>query len=140
MMTSPRQVLSVRSSISLHLDYWKGLWTLSVRFSFLFEPVRAQVPFAYNATEERKPSFLFFIFPMKEISLFLYYYPSFSSLLVSRTLLCILADLNNVLVWMVSIRSPISKFFSPFTNPLETVQCALITCGITVTFMFHSFF
>ena len=33
---------------------------------------------------------------------------------VSRTLLSILAVLNNVVVWMVSTRPPTSKFSSPF--------------------------
>ena len=59
---------------------------------------------------------------------------------VSRTLLSILADLNNVVVWMASTRPLISKFSNPCTNPLVTVQSAQITTGITVTFMFNSFF
>ena len=59
---------------------------------------------------------------------------------VSRTLLSILAVLNNVVVWMVSTRPPTSKFSSPFCNPLVTVLNAPITIGIIVTFMFHSFF
>ena len=40
---------------------------------------------------------------------------------VSRTLLSILVVLNNVVVWMVSIR-PISKSSSPFNNPLVTIK------------------
>ena len=56
---------------------------------------------------------------------------------VSRTLLNILADLNNV-VWMVSTRPLISKSSSPCINPLVTVPRAPITIGITVTFMFYS--
>ena len=44
------------------------------------------------------------------------------SLQVSRTFLSILADINNAVVWMVSVPS----------TP--------ITVGITVTFKFHSFF
>ena len=59
---------------------------------------------------------------------------------VSRTLLRILADLNNVVVWMVSTRPLISKFFCPCINHLLTVPSAPITIGITVTFMFHFFF
>ena len=43
-------------------------------------------------------------------------------------------------VWIVSIRPLISKFSSPFTNPLVTVLRAPITIGITVTFTFHIFF
>ena len=35
---------------------------------------------------------------------------------VSRTFLSILADLNNVVVWLVSTRPLISKFSSPFNN------------------------
>ena len=53
---------------------------------------------------------------------------------VSRTLLSILADLNTSVIWMVSMSS------SPFINPLVTVPSAPITIGITVTFIFHSFF
>ena len=59
---------------------------------------------------------------------------------VSRTLLSILAVLNNAVVWMVSTRPPTSKPSSPFSNPLVTVPNAPITIGIIVTFMFHSFF
>ena len=59
---------------------------------------------------------------------------------VSRTLLSILAVLNNVVVWMVSIRTPTSKYSSLFNNPLVTVPNAPITIGIIVTCMFHSFF
>ena len=40
---------------------------------------------------------------------------------VSRTLLSILAILNNAVVWMVSTRPPTSKSSSPFSNPLVTV-------------------
>ena len=59
---------------------------------------------------------------------------------VSRTLLSILAVLNNAVVWMVSTRSPTSKSSRPFSNSLVTVPKAPITIGIIVTFMFHSFF
>ena len=41
---------------------------------------------------------------------------------------------------MASMRPLISKSSSPCINPLMTVPRALITIGITVTFMFHSFF
>ena len=59
---------------------------------------------------------------------------------VSRTLLSILAVLNNVVVWMFSIRPPTSKSSRPFNNHLVTVPKAPITIGIIITFMFHSFF
>ena len=59
---------------------------------------------------------------------------------VSRTLLSILADLNNAVVWMVSTRPVISKSSSLCTNPLVNVTRAPITIGIIATFMFHSFF
>ena len=59
---------------------------------------------------------------------------------VFKTLLSILLDLNNVVVRMASTRPPTSKSSSPLTNPLVTVANALITIGIIVTFMFHSFY
>ena len=59
---------------------------------------------------------------------------------VFRTFLSILADLRNVVVWMVSICPLISKFFSPFANSLRVVSSAPTTIGIIVTFMFYSFF
>ena len=59
---------------------------------------------------------------------------------VSKTLLSILAVLNNLVVWMVSTRPPTSKSFCLFNNLLVTVPKAPITIGIIVTFMFHNFF
>ena len=59
---------------------------------------------------------------------------------VSRTLLSILAVLNNAVVWMVSARPPTFKSSSPSNSPLVTVPNAPITIGIIVTCMFHSFF
>ena len=58
---------------------------------------------------------------------------------VSRTLLRILTDLDNVVVWMVSTRPLISKSASPCTKPLLTVLSTTITIGIHATFMSHSF-
>ena len=49
---------------------------------------------------------------------------------VSRTLLSILAVLNNVIVWMVSTRPLTSESSSPFSTPFVTVPNAPITIGI----------
>ena len=59
---------------------------------------------------------------------------------VSSTLLSILDNLNNEVVWMVDTRPIISISSSPYINPLVTVPRASISIGINVTFMFHSFF
>ena len=59
---------------------------------------------------------------------------------VSKTRFSILADLNNVVVRMVSTLRFISKSTNPFIYHLVTVPRALIKIGINVTFMFHSFF
>ena len=59
---------------------------------------------------------------------------------VSRTLLSILVDLNNAVVWMISSCPLISQSSSPCSNPLGIVPNALITIGLTVTYMFLFFF
>ena len=59
---------------------------------------------------------------------------------VSRTLLSILVDLTNAIVWMASTCPRISKSSSPSINPLGIVPRAPTITGITVFFMFHSFF
>ena len=61
------------------------------------------------------------------------------SLQVSTTLLRILADLNNAIVWMVSTRPLISNSSNPFINTFVTVPRAPIIIGINITFMFHNF-
>ena len=52
---------------------------------------------------------------------------------ISRTLLSILADLNNADVGIVSIRFLISNFSNPLPKPLETVPSESIIIGIIVT-------
>ena len=59
---------------------------------------------------------------------------------VSRTLLRILADLNNGVILMISASSVISNSFSPWTNSLMIVPRTSITIGKNDTLMFHSFF
>ena len=62
------------------------------------------------------------------------------SLQVSRTLLSILADLNYIVVWMVSIHPLVTMSSSLYSNLLVTVPSAWIRIGITVIFMFHCFY
>ena len=50
---------------------------------------------------------------------------------ISRTLLSILADLTNAVVWKVSTRPFISKSSSPCTYPLVIAPSASITIGVT---------
>ena len=59
---------------------------------------------------------------------------------ISKTLVSVLAVLNNVVVWIVYTPPLSSRSSSPFNNPLLTVPKAPVTIGIIVTFMFHSFF
>ena len=54
---------------------------------------------------------------------------------VFRTLLRILADFNNAVVWMVSTRPLISKSSAPCTSPLVTVPKEPIIVDITVIFI-----
>ena len=58
---------------------------------------------------------------------------------VSRTLLSILVDLNNVVIWMVYTHPLISKSSSTLNNHSVTVLWAPITTSINATFMFHIF-
>ena len=57
--------------------------------------------------------------------------------LISRTLLSILADLNNTVIWMVSILHLISNSSSLSSKPFGTIPSASITIGITVTLSFY---
>ena len=59
---------------------------------------------------------------------------------VSKTILSILADINNIIHCMVSTRPLISKSSSCCTNLLVTVPSLLSTIGIIVIFMFQCFF
>ena len=59
---------------------------------------------------------------------------------VLGTLLSILADINNVVVWMVSTCPFIFKPSIPFTNALWIVPSAEIKSGVTVIIISHSFF
>ena len=61
------------------------------------------------------------------------------SLQVFRTLLSILTDLQNVLVWMVYTRPLISKSSRHSIKHLVTVPIDQDTIGIAVTFMFIVF-
>ena len=54
---------------------------------------------------------------------------------VSRTLLSILAVLNNAVVWTVSTCPPTSKSSSPFNDAFVAVPKAPIIIGIIVTFI-----
>ena len=58
----------------------------------------------------------------------------------SKTLLSILAYLNNAVVKMVSTCLLIANSSSPCTSLLGTVPSVATTIGITVTFMFQNFF
>ena len=59
---------------------------------------------------------------------------------VSRTPPGILADLNNPIVWIVSILPLISISFNLSSKSFGTVPNAQITIAAIVTLMFHSFF
>ena len=59
---------------------------------------------------------------------------------VYKTLLSILADLNDAVVWMISVRPQISNSSIPVTKRLGIIPSAKIKTGITINFMFHTFF
>ena len=48
-------------------------------------------------------------------------------------------DLNNIVLWMVSLRPLIFNSSSPLNKPLRIVASAPVTIGITSTFMPHRF-
>ena len=57
---------------------------------------------------------------------------------VSKTLLSILADLNNAVAWMVSICPLISNSSKSLSKILVTVLSTLIKIGISIPHIFHS--
>ena len=59
---------------------------------------------------------------------------------VIRTLLSILAGLNNDVAWILSTRRFICNSSTCCTNPLVTIPRAPITIRTTITFTFHTFF
>ena len=59
---------------------------------------------------------------------------------ISGTLLSILADLSNAVVWMVSIFLLIFNSFSPFFKPSGTAPSEPTTIGITSIHMFRGLF
>ena len=58
---------------------------------------------------------------------------------MSRTLLSIRVDLGNAMIWMVSILSDFQSFKSFLRAPKDRSE-ASTTVGMTLTFMFYSFF
>ena len=56
----------------------------------------------------------------------------------SKTLLGILADLDNALVWMALILSLISNSSCPFSKALGSIPSTLTTIDITINLMFKS--
>ena len=58
---------------------------------------------------------------------------------VSRTFISILADLNDVVFWIVLIRPPIFNSSSTFSRHLGTVSSVPITMGNIVSLKFHNF-
>ena len=121
--------------------WWQGLvfwnsfqemfisWNLRLFYTFLFLWWILVSPYYYYFKTFQSPFILALVdgFSLKWLQ-------------VSRTLLSILADLNNAVVWMVSTHPLTSMPSSPCTNPLVTAPSSPITIGISVTFMFHSFF
>ena len=59
---------------------------------------------------------------------------------VSKILLSILANLNNAVVWIVSIWHLTFNSASLFPKPLKTIPSESTTISITVTFMCHNLF
>ena len=127
-------------------DLRDGMWEA---IQILFWRVLLQGRFDSNLKSHKIKLFsIIFIRPFYIITLFL---ASFShqrfiirilsdskSPKIFRTFLCILANLTNVVVWMVSIRPLISKSNRTLCMVLEIVPSAPITANITITNVFHS--
>ena len=62
------------------------------------------------------------------------------SLQVSRTLLCILADFYNAVVWMISVLPLMPRYHSPLFRRLWTILRKPIKIVTIITFMFLRFF
>ena len=141
--------LAYNHDVVLYVNYIAlGILILPLTFSFLnFFPRPSEPAARAPTTTGITIIFIIIIYLLIESILYQRLLMVFHSSLrdsktpqVPRTLLSILADLNNVLVWMVSNRPVISKSSSFCINPLVTVKRAPITIGMIVTFMFHSLF
>ena len=118
-------------------SFLKGFWqypNIFLSFHFLF--------FVFcKLLERQNPQNKFYHFALSCVSCYCFCWRSFAgvrvtaSLQVSRTLLSILTDLSNAVVWVVSARPLISNSSSLITK-LPSVP---IITSITVTFMFHDF-
>ena len=138
-------------SSSLIVFSFFSVHVLAFFLCFIILACFRRVFFIYVSSRISHPGFDFFF-----VLLLFYFCQSFShpfqlivfrwslnesnSSLVSKTLLSILADLNNVVIWIVSTRPFISKCSGPSTNPLVTVPKAPFTISISVTFMVNVFF
>ena len=117
---------------------------LSIFFFFSITDIRAVFVFAFRLSTLFPWVFSYVYYPNGLKNYFLFLFESFTPAItnglsdsrspqISKTLLCIQADLNNAAIWMVSSRPVISKSSSPCTSPLVTVSRAPITIGISVT-------
>ena len=81
---------------------------------------------------------VFFLLLQLQLRVFHWSSQGCKSPLVSKTLLSIIADLNNAVVWMVSIRPLTFNSVSPLSMTLATVPSAPTTIGFTITLILHS--
>ena len=141
------------NTTSFFLKYLKPCNSLQLISFFYWDtcnhiPVRKLFVLRIVIWSDNCQQFIIFMFFLHfwdfHISVSLCFFPwglrDWKSAQVSRTLLSILADLNNVVVWMLSTRFLISKSFSPIINSFWDCTEHTITIIISVTFIFPSLF
>ena len=124
----------------VHLILQDGFWVMYIPFVCMVKLKLLTQFQAYHLAHPVVSSLILFLRVFHVANVFYLSLSDSKSPEVSRTLLSVLANLNNAEVCMVSTRPLISKSGSPFIDPLVTVLRAPIKIGINVTFMFRSFF
>ena len=93
--------------------YYIRLFHKSINFTFIYQRLYSNIQYYFTPSE---------FFTHLWLVVFLWSLSDSKFPQISRTFLSILGDLNNAVVWMLSILPLISYSFSPFSKPFGPFQ------------------